>query len=73
MLAMLPTFSQPSRAKANVGPMMNVYWVRRYAIGHVIFKMTAIDIFFIQRYAVAPFEKAFYGFVKNFLLYRVKK
>ena len=27
MLALLPTFSQPSRAKANVGPMMNVYWV----------------------------------------------
>ena len=26
MLAILPTFSQPSRAKANVGPMMNVYW-----------------------------------------------
>ena len=28
MLAILPTFSQPSRAKANVSPMMNVYWVR---------------------------------------------
>ena len=26
MLAILPTFSQPSRGKANVGPMMNVYW-----------------------------------------------
>ena len=26
MLAILPIFSQPSRAKANVGPMMNVYW-----------------------------------------------
>ena len=27
MLTIFPTFSQPSRAKANVGPMMNVYWV----------------------------------------------
>ena len=27
MLAILPTFFQPSRAKANVGPMMNVCWV----------------------------------------------
>ena len=27
MLAILLTFSQPSRAKANIGPMMNVYWV----------------------------------------------
>ena len=26
MLAILPTFSQLSRAKANVGPMTNVYW-----------------------------------------------
>ena len=30
MLAILPTFSQPSRAKANVGPMMDVYWVGEY-------------------------------------------
>ena len=32
MLAILPTFSQPSRAKANVGPMMNVYWEHTSAI-----------------------------------------
>ena len=42
MLAILPTFSQPSRAKANVGPMMNVYWVLishiRYCINNWCFE-----------------------------------